>query len=197
MKHTSFQRTVDSTVPIMTTAEAKTHLRVDFADEDALIDTYVEASRKICEEFTNRGFITQTWRENPARFFNPIKLSMARVISVTTVKYFDTDDVQQTISNTDYQVDLLADVGSVHEGISFSWPSTSDRINPIEILYQVGYGAASTDVPENIIQAVKLMLSYFYENRSTVNVTMSLVQQIPVPDAVKVLLAPFRINQLA
>ena len=47
-------------------------------------------------------------------------------------------------------------------------PTLADRINAVEVKYTVGYGTASTDVPDGIKQAVLLTLGNFYENRQTV-----------------------------
>ena len=47
-------------------------------------------------------------------------------------------------------------------------PTLADRINAVAVQYTVGYGAASTAVPDGIKQAVLLTIGNWYENRQTV-----------------------------
>lgn len=191
----SYQITVEPATEPITTAEAKAHLRVDFSDEDTYIDTLITTARKYCESYCNRYFITQTWRQNLDTFPTVIKLKVNPVISLTSIKYYDTDEVQQTItaSSDNYQLDNLADVATIHEGLVNGFPAIGSTINPIEIITVCGYGAAS-DVPSDIKHAIKLMVSHLYENREMVNVVVGgLAQQIEMPNVVKNLLAPYRV----
>jgi len=191
----SYQITVQPATEPITTAEAKTHLRVDFSDEDDYIDTLITTARKYCESYTNKVFITQTWRQNLDIFPNVFKLKVNPVISLTSIKYYDTNEVQQTItdSSDNYQLDNLSDVAKIHEGLVNSFPAVGSTINPIEIISVCGYGAAD-DVPSDIKHAIKLMVSHLYENREMVNVVVGgLAMQIEMPNVVKNLLAPYRV----
>ena len=192
----SWQITVQPATEPITTAEAKAHLRVDFSDEDTYIDTLIVTARKYCEAYCNRVFITQTWRQNLNEWTNPILLKVNPVISVTSLKYYDTSEAQQTItdSSANYQKDLNSDVAKIYEGLTNSFPAIGSTINPIEIITVCGYGAAS-DVPDDIKHAIKLMVSHLYENRDMVNVPLNnQASDIPMPTAVKYLLTRYRIN---
>lgn len=192
----SWQITSEPATEPITTAEAKAHLRVDISDEDTLIDTYIVAARKFCEHYTNRVFITQTWRQNENKFTNPIKLQVNPVISLTSLKYYDVDESQQTLtdSSANLQKDFNSDVGGIYEGLSNAFPNIGKTINPIEIITVCGYGDAS-DVPADIKNAIKLMVSFFFENREMVNVPIaSMPMSIPIPDAVYNLLSHYRIK---
>jgi len=193
----SYQITVQPATEPITTAEAKAHLRVDFSDEDTYIDTLISTARKYCEQYCNRVFITQTWRQNEDCFMNPIRLKVNPVVSLTSLKYYDTNETQQTLtdSSANFQKDFNSDVAKIHEGLTNAFPSIGDTINPIEIITVCGYGAAS-DVPEDIKHAIKLMVSHLYENREMVNVVIGgLAMQIEMPNVVKNLLNPYRILQ--
>lgn len=192
----SWQITIEPTTEPITTAEAKAHLRVDFSDEDTYIDTLIVTARKYCEAYCNRVFITQTWRQNLSEWTNPIQLKVNPVVSVTSLKYYDTNESQQTItdSSANYQKDLNSDVAKIYEGLTNAFPAIGDTINPIEIITVCGYGAAS-DVPDDIKHAIKLMVSHLYENRDMVNVPLNnQASDIPMPMAVKYLLTRYRIN---
>lgn len=193
----SYQITVQPATFPITTAEAKAHLRVDFSDEDTYIDTLIESATKECETYCNRVFITQTWRQNNTYFTNPIRLKVNPVVSLTSLKYYDTNDTQQTLTDTsvNFQKDFNSDEAAIYEGTTNAFPSLSSNvINPIEIITVCGYGAAS-DVPQPIKHAIKILVSHWYENRETVNVPIaSMGTVIPMPKAVQHLLAPYRIN---
>ena len=192
----SYQITVEPAEEPVTLSEVKAHLRVDFSDEDDYINTLITTARKYCESYTNRVFITQTWRQNLDDFPRVIKLKVSPVISLTSLKYYDTTETQQTLTDNsnNFQKDFLSDCGSIHEGLVNAWPSVGDTINTIEIITICGYGAAS-DVPANIKHAIKLMVAHLYENREGVNVVVGgLAMQIDLPNAVKHLLSPFRVK---
>jgi uncharacterized phiE125 gp8 family phage protein len=193
----SYQITVEPTTEPITLQEAKDHLRVDFSDDDTLITSLITSARKYCEYHTNRVFITQTWRQNCDFFTNPIQLSVNPVISVTSLKYFDSANTQQTITDNvdNYQNDLNSDVAAIYEGLVNAFPSvSSNKINPIEIITVCGYGDAD-DVPEDIKSAIKLMIGWLYENREGVNVPVaSMGTSTPLPEVVQNLLSSYRIR---
>lgn len=192
----SWQITVQPTTEPITLVEAKAHLRVDFSDEDDYIDTLITSARRYCEAYCNRVFITQTWRQNENSWSNPIELKVNPVISVTSLKYYDSNEAQQTITDTsaNMQKDLNSDVAKIYEGLTNTFPAIGSTINPIEIITVCGYGAASA-VPDDIKHAIKFMVSYFYENREGVNVPLnSAASDIKPPTAVKSLLTRYRVN---
>ena len=191
----SYQITVQPATEPITLEEAKEHLRVDFSEEDDYINTLIKTARKYCESYTNKYFITQTWRQNLDFFPRVIDLKVNPVISLTSLKYYDTTETQQTITDDsdNFQKDFLDDVGSIHEGLVNAFPSVGNTINPIEIITVCGYGDAS-DVPNDIKHAMKILISHLYENREGVNVVVGgLAMQINLPNSVKHLLSPYRI----
>ena len=192
----SWQITVQPATEPITLVEAKSHLRVTFADEDTYINTLITSARKYCEAYCNRVFITQTWRQNENAWAYPIKLMVNPVISLTSLKYIDTNEAQQTITDNtnNFQKDFNSDVAKIYSGLVEAFPAIGISINPIEIITVCGYGAAS-DVPDDIKHAIKLMVSHLYENRDMVNVPLnSLSSDIPMPSAVPSLLNRYRIN---
>ena len=56
--------------------------------------------------------------------------------------------------------------------------------------YTAGFGAASSDVPPNVIHAVKLLVGHFYENREATAAIAGAF--VALPFAVDALLAPWK-----
>lgn len=153
----------------LTTAEAKTHLRVDGSTEDTLIAAYVTAARAFYEEATWRALVTQTWalRLEAWPLGDCLPLPRPPLQSVTSIVYTDSDGTTTTMSSGDYTV-YAQDPGRVWLGYGKSWPSATLRPGPsIVVTFVAGYGVAAS-VMEIDKQAIRLLLGHFYENREEV-----------------------------
>ena len=157
------------TVEPITTRDIKDHLRID-TDVDLEAEElkeYVSAARAWCELFQNRAYITQTWDwalDGWPR--SPFEIPLPKLQSITSIKYFDTDETENTFASSNYQVDIISEPGRVTLTWNNTYPSTTLRpINGIIIRFVAGYGGAEKDVPNNIKQAIRLLVGHMYENR--------------------------------
>lgn len=165
----------------LTLLEVKNHLRLDASDntEDDLLNALITAARQDCEKFQGRAYITQTWElwldAFPGQDF--IKLNKSPVQSVSSIKYYDTDDTEATFSSDDYFVDTKSEPGRVVLNYSESWPSTTLRpANGVCVTFVAGYGDAASDVPQYIKNAMLLLIGHLYENREAVITGMTAAQ---------------------
>lgn len=163
-------RTVAPTGSILSTAEAKTHIRQTFADvtEDAYIDSLVLAVTQEAEMYTNRAFLTQTWKLFLDWFpdCDTIDIPLGPIQSITHLKYYNEVGSLITMNPSLYQTDIISEPGRIKLSPgSFSWPSIQpDKANAVEIQFVAGYGAAAA-VPEGIKRAVSLAVGSLYSNR--------------------------------
>lgn len=149
----------------VTLAEAKLHLRVDQASEDALINVLISAARESAEHITERALMPQTWELQLDAFPDAFRLLRGPVISVTSVKYLDKNGTLQTLDSSQYQVDLTDDAGAwVLPAYGVEWPEARADINAARVRYQAGYADAAT-VPAAIKSWILLMIGTLYENR--------------------------------
>ena len=157
-----------ATNPVYTTAQMKTFLKVDVTDDDTLIDNLIAAATESCQIYTNRYFINTVvtqYSDNWKEFYSLYK---SPVVSITHVKYYDTDDSLQTLASSNYILDNSYEPARIGISVAGTLPSLADRINAVEVKYTVGYGTASTDVPEGIRAAIGLTCANWYENRQSV-----------------------------
>ena len=90
--------------PLVPLADAKAMLLVDHTADDALITTLIAAATIEAQGVAARSFVTQTlllsldaWPADGA-----VRLPFPPLATVTSVKYFDADNVEQTIAAADY-----------------------------------------------------------------------------------------------
>lgn len=151
---------------LITKDAAKAHLRVDHTDEDALIEELINAAESYLDGYSGilgRALLNQTWAVKLGEFFNPIRLPVGIASSITTVKYYDTSNVEQTLASTVYQ--LLTDALGSYVSLKpdQSWPSSYSRADAITVTWVAGYGAAAADVPAAIRLAMKFHIEKNYD----------------------------------
>lgn len=168
--------TTHPTVEPITLAQAKSHLRYTGTDaaEEAYISRLVVASRLTIEEQTNRTFHqtarTLTLDRWPRHV--TVLLPYPPIISVASVKYYDPDGAQQTVSSGNYRVITTAEPGRVEPISTFAWPTIQTRAAAIEVAYLSGYittagGPADMAAARaQSIEAVYLLLEHWYRNRA-------------------------------
>ena len=182
------------TIEPLTLAEAKAQCRIDIDDDDTLIAGMIQAAREYCEAIDWRSYLTQTielWLEAwPGD--DEIELPLPPLQSVTSVEYYDTDDVKYTLTASDYYVDTISEPGRVVLKNLKTWPTTSLRdYNAICVTYKAGWTTQAA-VPQAIKQAMLLLIGHWYENREAT--TLGAVSR-PIDFAVKALLGLKRMMQ--
>ena len=148
----------------MTVDVAKSHCRVSDDTENALILTYLKASRLDAEAFLGRGLITQTWKLVLDDFAETIWLPMAAPLqSVSSITYYDSNGTSQTLSSSVYTVHTASEPGRVTLAVNQAWPSVQcERGSAVTITYVVGWTSEDL-VPESIVNGIALLTSARYE----------------------------------
>jgi uncharacterized phiE125 gp8 family phage protein len=166
----------------VTVVQAKTHLRVTAATDDTYIGIIITSAREWVEMVSGRSFITQTWDMYLDRFpvcDDFIELPRPPLQSVTSVKYTESDDTENTFNASNYDVDDDRDPGRVVLGYTKSWPTATLRpMSPVVVRFVSGYGDSTTNVPERFRQAIQFLVGEMYENREP-QVTGTIVSALP------------------
>jgi uncharacterized phiE125 gp8 family phage protein len=141
--------------------DLKLHARIDSGFEDSKLQSYLTAARIMLEKDTRRAFCTQTVVVSMDFLPTYIVLPVSPVQSITSITYYDSLNVQQTLASTEYESDLYAEPALIRPAFGKTWPTTYERFNAVDLTAIVGYGAASA-VPEDAKQAVRLLASHWY-----------------------------------
>ena len=154
--------TPPATEPV-TLTEAKLHLKLDTGDDDTLVTTLITAARARAEWHTGRALITQSWTLWLDAWPDVITVPLPPLQSVTSVTAYTRDDTAHTIDPATLIVDHAAN--RVARKQSCAPPSDLRRINAVAIAFTAGYGAAATDVPAPLREAILELIAFLYENR--------------------------------
>jgi uncharacterized phiE125 gp8 family phage protein len=188
----------------VTLANVKTHLRIDHSNDDDYIDLLIEAATDYTEDVTGRSLMPKTYDlyldAFPASDAMPIELCSPPLISVTSIKYYDQADVEQTWTASEYVVDTDQSYkGLVYPAINYSWPAPRIFPKAVHIEYTAGYAdsGASPAVPQDNIpatlqHAIYLLIGHLYENRE---MTTAGIEIKDVPTAYDALIANYRVRQ--
>lgn len=150
----------------VTLAEAKLHCKVDSTDDDTLLAIYITSARAAAEHETGRALVTQTWELLLDAFpCDEVELPKPNVLSITSVKYTDTDGVEQTIGSPNYTFDNARLTGWLLPAVDYAWPSTQAVANAVRVRFTAGYGAAASDVPANVRHWMLMQIGAAYRNR--------------------------------
>ena len=181
----------EPTAEPLTLTEVKDSLKDTPVEEDALVSVLITAARRAAEAHTHRVFVTQTWDYFadlfPASSSTFLELPRPPLVSVTSIKYTDTDGVQQTWDSSKYVVDTHAERGRILPAWSEIWPSTRQVMNAVEIRFVAGFGVPD-DVPEDIRTAILQTINHLYDHRQSV-VIGAIGTELPL--GVKAILSPY------
>jgi len=166
-------------------------------DENDLLDSAIITARQWAEKFTNRSFLNTSWRLTFDDFSSDFRLPRSPASSITSIKYYDSNNAQQTLSSSYYDTDFDNEPGRVEEAYGYTWPTVYDRMNAVEVIFVAGYGAAASSVPDAIKTAIKMLAAHMYEHREAVVQLQRGGELAEVPLAVRSLLWMYRVPEVA
>jgi hypothetical protein len=196
---TSLIVTVPPATEPISVQDAKNFLKVDTSDDDALIATFITAARMRVESAAYHKLITQTlqltldwfpwgpafgyyggYGMRSARDPYPVIELEPPAQSITSVTYLDPSGAVQTLSPSLYRLDANSRPSRLTPALNQIWPATAQEMAAVTVTYVCGFGTAA-QVPSNLIQAMRVLIDSYYENRAQVMVGTRLVA-IEVPE---------------
>lgn len=183
----------------ITLVEAKGHLRIDGSDEDGLLAGYIFAAREFIENETHLRLITQTldytiddyWPRVSVRgcMKTRIELPVKPVASITSITYVDENGTTQTLASNQYTLRKDGPVHFVEPAYNATWPTVRGQTAAITVRFVAG--TSLSDVPNSLIQAMRLLISHADKNREAV----SDGKFVEVPLGVEAYISPYRFTR--
>lgn len=186
--------TPPATLPV-TLAEARTHVRYEDSDQDALLTAQIGAAVAHLDGWSGvlgRCLITQVW-EQPLAGWPACGIITLPFPDCTSVQAHWTDAVgdEQALTSTPFDSPVEAIRGTaVRLATDFSAPALADILAPLAVRFTAGYGTAADDVPPALRQAILLIVGDLFRFRETAG--GGTISALPVYATVSALLAPYR-----
>src|SRR6056297_429408 len=156
--------------------DIKEHAIIEHDNDDWLLNSYLRAA--IAELDPPHGILGRAMMEQTLIAYLPgfdsdrIYLPYPPLISVTSVKYQDSDGNEQTVDPSTYEVITGAEPGYVAILDGEDWPTDEDDISmPVWIEYKAGYPSVTVGetttitVPEGIRFYIMLLVAEMYRQR--------------------------------
>jgi len=155
---------------IITVAEAAEFMRIDNADDEtATISALITGARQWCEKYLQIAIGVQILEVTLDSFPSVIEL-VYPLVSVTHVKYYDSNKELQTLSADDYFISAKSTPPTIKPDGSF--PSPYYMPESVIVTFISGFSPVgdspllSPELPDTIKTAMLMLISDMYENRT-------------------------------
>lgn len=157
---------------LLSVAQMKENERISHSVHDDMISDHIKMAYAVLdgrEGWLNRSILTQTWILYLDGWWRrEIELPFGPLQSVTAVKYFDEDDVEQTLASDQYEVRKNKFVPSISKAYGVTWPTLGTVARRVSIEYVAGWGDNAAAIPIStrfkIRRALTLLASHIYRN---------------------------------
>lgn len=175
-------------------SEAKAFLRIDSNAEDLLVSTLILTSRLHIEAALGLALMTQAWTLTidkwPSR--DTVLLPLRPVSQIALLRLLNVGGQSTTLDPASYRLDATIGAAKI-VSVSGAWPAPLMKKGGIEITFWAGFGDETSDIPEPIRHALRLLIAHWYENREPLRVG---APEAAIPAEVSALLTPYRAVRL-
>jgi uncharacterized phiE125 gp8 family phage protein len=176
-----------SPLPV-TLAEVKAHLRIDDAEQDAVLTALLGAVIAHLDGWSGvlgRCIMAQTWEQAYPAFERVLRLPLGPASAVVSITYADAAGADQTVAAPGFVLlrDHLSDYVMAAPGAA--WPAIGTRYDAVRVRWTAGVATAA-EVPQPIRSAMLLLVGHLYRDREG---ALSIEGW---PPAVRLLLNPYR-----
>lgn len=156
-----YERTDAGSIPVDLKA-AKAHLKLETSADDDLLTDLLEVAADFVEEYVGRDYRANTWELRLDVFCDRIFLRRDPVASITSIKYQDEDDVEQTVATSVYYLKKGASSSEILLQPDQEWPSdVHEREQSILVTFE-------TEAHRSLGRAraaILRLVAFLYENR--------------------------------
>lgn len=158
-------------VPLVSTSDAKTYLRILSDETDAEVDAAVESASSFLDVdddgFGGLGFpvVSQQWSAKASAFpAQLLRLPFSRIASVDEIRFVSSTGQSETVAAQDYQLVKCGREWRIALASGASWPVLASCPDAVDIRFTAGWPDVAS-VPGDIIDASKLLMAHFFHFR--------------------------------
>ena len=158
-------RDTTSPLDVISVADAKTYMRVDHSADDALIEDLIVAANAQVEAMAN----TKVRALNAYAYLDDFRNSdfpVGPVVSIGLVEYKASGDTYTTLDTSKYWFSLTSHPARIEFD---AYPDLEDEaLDRVRISFEYGFDNVNHMRPSQYKQAVLILVTHLYENRSPV-----------------------------
>lgn len=170
--------------------ELRAHVAQPLTDDDVLLQRYLEAAQRVVESRLGRPLFPQTRRA----WFDGVPGEVVRLsepaTAVTVITAYDQSDAATVVAPTVYQADVTCMPARVVRRHGQTWPTNLRTRQSLAVTYTTGW--AAVDMPQNLRQAVALLVAHYYEHRTPTHAGSAAAVELPF--GVDALLGPHAVT---
>jgi uncharacterized phiE125 gp8 family phage protein len=145
--------------PVVSLAEAQAFLRLESADEEALVAGLARSATALCEAFVGKVLITRSFEVQIAAKDHWQRLSVCPVWNIVQVIAVGADGSEMLLLPDAYAIDI--DMA----GEAWVRLTRSTESRRLKIIGNAGTATSSSDVPEPIRQGVLRLVAHLFNER--------------------------------
>ena len=150
---------------LISLAEAKKYLRVDYATDDTYITELIKIARVQVLKDTNQVVVSQAITEYFSAFSKVLDLQFPGVITAYNLSYFNSNNIATALTEgTDYRIIQYLGLTKLE---MINTPSTYDRLEAVSFTYIVT--PQNDDYIRPLKIAMYMLIQHYYDNRSAVS----------------------------
>lgn len=139
--------------------EAKSYLRIEGADEDALIERLMRSAAEICERFTGQALTMRGFTETLPASFRWTRLGRTPVAAITRIEALDGTGAASALDPAAYATDIDAN--------GDGWVRVTDAggATRVRVTFQAGLAAEWGGLPDSLRQGAVRLAAHLYVHR--------------------------------
>jgi uncharacterized phiE125 gp8 family phage protein len=177
---------------IVSTADLKEHLRITFSDDDNYIEGLEKAAVHRIEEFCNI-YMLETVLIQYGFDINDVSILYKSPIAELSIPVLSVYQSASWVAQTGVEFITKAKPPRLYINNTTIGTPDSDIKQKYKVDYKVGIGRLPSEIPEPLIQCIKIMVADMYENRQSV-IVGKIVSEIP--RTAQYLMNPYKIQTL-
>lgn len=147
--------------------EVRSALRLDAdADSDDYLHGLIRTARRKLEDEYRQYFIRRQvdfWVDRSPS--GVLTMPLGPLASVEAISGYDTQNLETSLSSSQWYADTASVPGRVLLNSGVSWPSGTREINGTRLRVTLGHSSSPGGVPDPIREAMTQMVAFLYEHR--------------------------------